>query len=251
MDSIITALKDTPIPTILVVAGIVFLLLSIAGQLAGRIAVPPERQRQAAIIGCLLVVVGLALHVTPSLRSPSKPPEGPPAPRPEPPSGKMSSSSTPETPPSTPSSPLPPEPTTQLLKVESLPSLDARVTALRFFAGSCLSHAPSLQERKDARRFSTGPRIGLSNAIYTEITLEYPAPERRIYFTIKAIYRSEDTGVLDTQEERNYIPLGQQSSVYWIGSCNPGRGVVGFYMVDVYINEQKVASGSFEMYSGE
>jgi hypothetical protein len=50
MDSVIATLKDTPVPTILVVAGIVFLLLSIAGQLAGRIAVPPERQRQAAIL---------------------------------------------------------------------------------------------------------------------------------------------------------------------------------------------------------
>jgi hypothetical protein len=88
MDSVIAALKDTPVPTILVVAGIVFLLLSIAGQLAGRIAVPPERQRQAAMIGGLLVVVGIALHVAPSLKLPSKPPDlhrtSPPEPPPEP-----------------------------------------------------------------------------------------------------------------------------------------------------------------------
>ena len=50
MESGHAALKGTPIPTILAIAGIVFLLLSIAGQLAGRIAVPPKRQRQAAII---------------------------------------------------------------------------------------------------------------------------------------------------------------------------------------------------------
>ena len=250
MDTIMTALKDTPIPTILVVAGIVFLLLSIAGQLAGRIAVPPERQRQAAIVGCLLVVVGIALHVTPLLRSPSKSPEIPPAPRPEPPPGKTPSSSTPETPPSTPSSPLPPEPTTQLLKVESLPSLDARVTALRFFAGDC-GNAPRLQQRKYTRRFPTGGGgVPWYHAIYTEIMLEYPMPERRIYFTLKAIYQSEDTGVLDTQEERTYIPLGQQSSAYWIGSCGY-HDRVGFYLVDVYINEQKVASGSFEIYLRE
>jgi hypothetical protein len=70
MESILGALKETPIPTILVVAGIVFLLLSIAGQLAGRITVPPERQRQATIIGCLLVVVGVALHVVPPMLNP-------------------------------------------------------------------------------------------------------------------------------------------------------------------------------------
>jgi hypothetical protein len=74
MDTIITALKDTPIPTIMVVAGIVFLLLSIAGQLAGRVTVPPERQRQATIIGCLLVVVGVALHVVPLRLMPPAPP---------------------------------------------------------------------------------------------------------------------------------------------------------------------------------
>jgi hypothetical protein len=50
---IFEALQNTPIPTILVVAGIAFLLLSVAGQLAGRIAVPPERQRHATIIGGL------------------------------------------------------------------------------------------------------------------------------------------------------------------------------------------------------
>ena len=250
MDSILTALKDTPIPTILVVAGIVFLLLSIAGQLAGRIAVPPERQRQAAIIGCLLVLVGLTLHVAPLLRSPSKSPEAPPAPRSEPPPGRTPSLPTPETPPSTPSSPPPPEPTTQLLKVESLPSLDARVTALRFFAGDC-HNAPRPQQRKYTRRFPTS-RGGVRPfyAIYTEITLEHPTPERRIYFTLKAVYQSEDTGVFDTREERTYIPLDQQSSVYLIGSCG-FHATVGFYLVDVHINEQKVASGSYEIYLSE
>jgi hypothetical protein len=87
-------------------------------------------------------------------------------------------------------------------------------------------------------------------AIYTEITLEHPTPEQRIYFTLKAIYQSEDTGVLDTQKERTFIPLGQQSSVHWVRSCGYPKEV-GFYMVDVYINEQKVASCSFEMYLDE
>jgi hypothetical protein len=68
MESIITALKDTPIPTIMVVAGIVFLLLAVAGQLAGRIVVAPERQRWAAIIGGGLLVIGLALHIAPQLK---------------------------------------------------------------------------------------------------------------------------------------------------------------------------------------
>src|SRR5918996_5922157 len=71
MGSIVAALKDTPIPTILVIAGIVFLILAIAGQLAGRITVAPERQRWAAIIGCVLITVVVALYVVPQVRLPS------------------------------------------------------------------------------------------------------------------------------------------------------------------------------------
>lgn len=85
MESVIAVLKDTPIPTILVVAGIVFLLLAIAGQLAGRIAVAPERQRWAAIIGGGLLAIGVALHVVPQVRLISPEPERISAPTPPPP----------------------------------------------------------------------------------------------------------------------------------------------------------------------
>jgi hypothetical protein len=60
---ILEALQNTPIPFILVVAGIGFLLLSIAGQLTGGMAMRPERQRQAMIIGDLLLVVSVALSI--------------------------------------------------------------------------------------------------------------------------------------------------------------------------------------------
>lgn len=65
MESAIATLKDTPIPTILVIAGIAFLLLAIAGQLAGRIAVAPERQPVAAVIGGVLLTAGVVLYVVP------------------------------------------------------------------------------------------------------------------------------------------------------------------------------------------
>jgi hypothetical protein len=88
MESVLAALKDMPIPTILVIAGIAFLLLSIAGQLAGRIAVAPERQRRAALIGGGLLAIGLALHIVPQLRlKATSPPTGgvPTSERPTPP----------------------------------------------------------------------------------------------------------------------------------------------------------------------
>ena len=44
MDSLIALLQDTPIPTILVVSGVIFLFLALAGQIAGKLEVPPARQ---------------------------------------------------------------------------------------------------------------------------------------------------------------------------------------------------------------
>jgi uncharacterized protein YjeT (DUF2065 family) len=68
MKDILIVLKDTPLPTILVVEGIVFLLLSIAKQLAGNnVSMPPERQRWAAVIGSILLAIGLVLTVVPPM----------------------------------------------------------------------------------------------------------------------------------------------------------------------------------------
>ncbi len=65
MDSIVAVLKDTPIPTILVVSGIVFLFLALAGQVAGKLEVPPERQKWSALAGAVLLSAGLLLYIIP------------------------------------------------------------------------------------------------------------------------------------------------------------------------------------------
>jgi hypothetical protein len=104
------ALQSTPIPTILVVAGIVFLLLSVAGQLTGGIAVHPERQRQATIIGCLLLVVGIALNIGPSLLTRPKDPQVPPVPPPSPRPETRGPSPSPQPPPISPPPPVSPDP---------------------------------------------------------------------------------------------------------------------------------------------
>ncbi len=56
-------LKDTPVPTLLILAGIGFLLLAVAGQIAGKIEVPPARQKWAAIIGSVCLALGVALQL--------------------------------------------------------------------------------------------------------------------------------------------------------------------------------------------
>jgi hypothetical protein len=78
MDSLIVLLQDTPIPTILVVSGVVFLFLALAGQIAGKLEVPPARQKWAAATGAIFLGVGLLLYLAPSgaLSGTSSPGEG-------------------------------------------------------------------------------------------------------------------------------------------------------------------------------
>jgi len=45
MDVLFGALKDTPLPTVLVVSGIFFWILAVAGSIAGRVTVDPAIRR--------------------------------------------------------------------------------------------------------------------------------------------------------------------------------------------------------------
>lgn len=63
MLDLLKALKDTPIPTILTVAGILFLVLGVAGGIVGKIQVAPNRQRISLAMGGLLLVIGVAIDL--------------------------------------------------------------------------------------------------------------------------------------------------------------------------------------------
>lgn len=67
MSEILVALKDTPIPTILVIGGLVFLFLSMNGQFSTKAKIPPHRQRFSAILGIILLLSGIFLYVIPAL----------------------------------------------------------------------------------------------------------------------------------------------------------------------------------------
>lgn len=62
---LIGTISETPLPTILVLAGLFFLLLSVAGRLGAMIVVSPRRQALAALIGAVLLVAGTALTFLP------------------------------------------------------------------------------------------------------------------------------------------------------------------------------------------
>jgi hypothetical protein len=66
MGEIINALKDTPIPTVLVWAGLFFILLTFVNKLGGMIEVQPNQKRWTFFIGLLLLTTGLVLSLSPN-----------------------------------------------------------------------------------------------------------------------------------------------------------------------------------------
>ncbi len=65
---ILTILKDTPIPTIFVLGGLTFLVLSIVNQVGGKIKVARKRQNISIVIGAVLLLLGLALYLIPTIK---------------------------------------------------------------------------------------------------------------------------------------------------------------------------------------
>ena len=62
MDDLLKTLGLTPLPTILVVAGVFFWILAITGSLAGKITVERGRQKTAGLVGTALIASGLVVY---------------------------------------------------------------------------------------------------------------------------------------------------------------------------------------------
>jgi len=62
MEKVIIEIARTPLPTILVMAGILFLFLAIVGKLGTSAVISPERQKAAQILGSLLLLGGVILY---------------------------------------------------------------------------------------------------------------------------------------------------------------------------------------------
>ncbi len=60
---IITELQNTPIPVILVTAGIVFLFLALSGGISGKIQIPQARHKWAGALGAVMLLSGLILSI--------------------------------------------------------------------------------------------------------------------------------------------------------------------------------------------
>jgi uncharacterized protein YecT (DUF1311 family) len=65
VNDLLNTLSHTPLPTILVVAGILFWILAVSGSVAGKISVEPAKQRTAAIVGTWFIALGMVLLYAP------------------------------------------------------------------------------------------------------------------------------------------------------------------------------------------
>jgi len=124
-----------------------------------------------------------------------------------------------------------------------IPSLNAKVTELRFFeSGYGVSN---FAQRVYKRQFPSSS----SRYINWELNLKHPKPNQRIDFEITAIYYRPDDSILRKQTKKSYIKQNWTSSYHVLGwgSKKPGTWKVGTYRVDLFIKDQKVASGSFRI----
>jgi hypothetical protein len=124
------------------------------------------------------------------------------------------------------------------------PSLNARVTKVRFFEGERSKLALTSDRRYETRFAKT-----MTRTVYTEINLDYPRTETNIKFPITLYFR-QNGRTLRIEEVQSSIRSEWTSSDHLVsaGNFDPGKWAVGNYEVDVYINAKKAATGYFEVY---
>lgn len=138
-----------------------------------------------------------------------------------------------------------PEPKVFRESVELVPSLNARVAKIQFFE-SGRSEIEFRKSRVYQNRFAQAT----TRTVYTEIRFEHPQLRKRIDFAITLVFTRENGTTFRIEEYKGRIEADWTSSNHWIGVGNhrPGDWDAGTYQVDIHINGDRVATGSFEIY---
>jgi serine/threonine protein kinase len=137
-----------------------------------------------------------------------------------------------------------PAPTQTPVPPWDIPSLQANVTDLRFFEGGY--NMPPRDERQYDTRFSSAT----ARYINYELSLEFPAPGRQVDFQVEAVYYGPDGTELARFTADYHLEADWTTSWHakgW-GWDNPGQWSPGTYRVELYVDGQVAASGTFEIY---
>ncbi len=127
---------------------------------------------------------------------------------------------------------------------KNIPSLNAKVTKLRFYEAD----SDSLPYKQ--RDYRTEFQKSSTRFMWWELTLEYPTKSPKTYFNVSAIYYKSDGGILKQWTARDFYidpALTSVAYTYGWGWSEPGNWPVGTYRADFFIKDQKVASGSFSI----
>jgi serine/threonine protein kinase len=126
----------------------------------------------------------------------------------------------------------------------TIPSLQATVTDLLLFESGY--SMPAHDERQYATRFASSE----THYINYELDLEFPAPGQPLDFQVEAVYYGPDgtelTRFTDTYHlEPDWTTSWQSRGWGW---DDPGKWSVGTCRVDLYVEDQVIASIEFEIY---
>lgn len=129
--------------------------------------------------------------------------------------------------------------------VELIPFVNASITKIQFFE-SGRSDMELRRKRIYQGRFAQAT----TRTVYTEIHLEHPQVQKRIYFPVTLVCSRVGGTIFRIEEYEGRIKPGWSSSDHWIGVGyhRPGKWDAGIYKVDIYMNGDKVATSYFEIY---
>ncbi len=68
MLELLSLIKDSSTPALLIGGGLIFLILAVVGSINSQINVPPARQRVAGVVGVVLLLAGIVIQMLPGLR---------------------------------------------------------------------------------------------------------------------------------------------------------------------------------------
>ncbi len=124
-----------------------------------------------------------------------------------------------------------------------VPSLNARVTEVRFFeTGDVLVPTADRVYRQSLNQ-------SITRSVGWELNLVHPPPASQTAFSVKAIYYRPDGSIQTTQTLAANLPAAStlSSNALGTGWTLPGNWPIGIYKVELSVDSKLVASGEFEV----
>ncbi len=136
---------------------------------------------------------------------------------------------------------IPDEPPALLEFKGSVPSVNARVTDLRFFESGS---SPSTTEDRVYR--NTFDRTA-ARFVYAELSFAYPIPGSRVSFDLETTYRRSDGSIFGSSIRDSYFESDwtSSSSARGRGWADPGKWPADTYTVELSVGGDLVASSQF------